>query len=237
MAFWNKKNPVAASPVQGAGEVDSVDAPWTKAGLQYNDTFLRLDAHAANWRRQAFLGWVIVLFAVGGMIYIGSKSKFVPYVVEVDQLGRTVAVRALVGSEATTDTKRTVYREMFDLIENLRTVTTDRMANDDRIEKGFSRLDGAAYAYARAELKKALPNDIGATKTVQVKVNTALKLTEKSWQIEWEERSFNLAGESIGLERWKATVQYDLRPSGEVSDIRKNPIGFTVSEMNWMKVI
>lgn len=235
MAFGNKRKP--ADLVQDVAEADGVDAPWIKAGFQYNDTFLRLSAHARNWRRQAFLGWIIALLAVAGMIYIGSMSKFVPYVVEVNQLGRTVAVRALVGNEATTDAKRMVYREMFDLIENLRTVTTDRTANDDRIDKGFSRLNGAAYAYVRAELKKAPPNDVGATKTVQVQVKTALKLTEKSWQIEWEELSFNLAGESIGVERWKATVQYDLHPSGDEPDIRRNPIGFAVSEMNWMKVI
>jgi type IV secretion system protein VirB5 len=64
-----------------------------------------------------------------------------------------------------------------------------------------------------------------------------LKLAGKSWQVEWEEHSFSLLGEPMGIEKWKATLQYDLLPSGEEENIRKNPIGFVVPELNWMKVI
>lgn len=221
------------SPMEG----DDLDAPWVLAGRRHDDTFLRLSAQVKNWRLGFFFSMLVTALAVGGLIYIGSKAKFVPMMVEVDKLGRTLAVRALTGDDAVTDSRRLVYREMFDLIENLRSVTTDRQANDDRLSKGYARLSGAGRAYVRAELKKAPANDVGATKTVQVKVKTALKLKGKSWQIEWEELSFNLAGEPIGVELWRATLQYELLPSGEEESIRKNPIGFMVPEINWQKVI
>lgn len=180
---------------------------------------------------------LITAIAIGGVIYIGAQSKYVPLLVEVDKLGRTVAVRALSGDDAITDSSRMVYREMFDLVENLRTVTTDRTANNDRLSKGFSRLEGAARMYVRTELRKAPANDVGATKTVQVKVKTALKLTGKSWQIEWEELSYNLAGEYLGVELWRATLQYELKPSSDEVSIRTNPIGYMVPELSWQKVI
>lgn len=224
----------------GAGEdasADAAEAPWVRAERAYDDRYLRMAAQVKNWRLFAFGSLVIAVLAVGGVTYIGAQSKFVPMLVEVDKLGRTIAVRALTGDDAVIDASRTVYREMFDLIENLRTVTTDKNANNDHLDKGFSRLDGAARVYVRTELKKAPPNEVGATKTVQVKVTTALKLTEKTWQMEWEEYSFNLSGEPIGVEKWKATLQYSLQPSGTEEGIRKNPIGYTVTELNWMKVI
>ncbi|ART61513.1 hypothetical protein CBP36_21345 (plasmid) [Acidovorax carolinensis] len=211
--------------------------PWSKAATAYEDRVLRVQAQVANWRMFAFISLGIAALSVGGVVWIGSQSKFIPMVFEVDKLGQTVAVKALHGNEAVADTQRLVYREMFDLIENLRSVTTDRQANNSRLAKGFSRLSGAADKYVRTELRKAPPNEVGATKTVQAVVRSALKLTGKSWQIDWEERSFNLAGEEAGVERWRATVQYELNPSGEEGVFRKNPIGFTVTEMSWQKVV
>lgn len=236
----NKGNGVSqiASPGGMSDEHDSSqDAPWVLAGNQHNDTFLRLAAQAANWRMFAFFAIGIAMLAVGGLTYIGSQSKFVPMLVEVDKLGQTLAVRALTGNDAVTDSSRIVYREMFDLVENLRTVTTDRLANNDRITKGFTRLSGAARKYVQTELRKAPPNDIGATKSVQVQVKTALKMAGKSWQIDWEEHSFTLGGDPIGVELWRATLQYDLEPSADEKVIRVNPIGFMVSEISWQKVI
>lgn len=213
------------------------DTPWAKAAAAYEDRILRVQAQIANWRMFAFFSLGITALAVCGAIWIGSKSKFVPVIYEVDKLGQTVAVKALHGDEAVSDPQRLVYREMFDLIENLRSVTTDRQANNDRLSKGFSRLTGAAERYVRTELRKAPPNEVGATKTVQVIVRSALKLTGKSWQVDWEERSFSLTGEEIGVERWRATVQYELNPSGDEKAIRRNPIGFTVTELSWQKVV
>lgn len=215
----------------------SPDTPWGNALAAYEDRVLRVQAQLANWRMFSFFSQAITALAVVGLIWIGAQSKYIPMVMEVDKLGQVVAVKALHGDEAVADTQRMVYREMFDLIENLRTVTTDRQANNDRLEKGFSRLSGAAENYVRTELRKAPPNVVGATKTVQVKVRSALRLTGKSWQIDWEERSFNLGGIETGVELWRATVQYGLEPSSDAKEIRKNPIGFKVPEMSWQKVV
>lgn len=237
MSSLKKMSMSAQEGADMASSADAAEAPWVRAEMAYDDRYLRMAAQVKNWRLFAFGSLAIAVLAVVGVIYIGAQSKFLPMLVEVDKLGRTIAVRALTGNDAVIDASRTVYREMFDLIENLRTVTTDKNANNDHLDKGFSRLDGAARVYVKTELRKAPPNEVGATKTVQVKVTTALKLTEKTWQIEWEEYSFGLNGESMGVEKWKATLQYSLQPSGTEEGIRKNPIGYTVTELNWMKVI
>lgn len=236
MRIFQKKHQDAAQ-LHRDDTAQDADSPWVRAQRQHENTFLRLNAQVANWRLFAFFAIAVSAMSVAGLIYIGQQSKFVPMIVEVDKLGHTLAVAALTGDAAITDSRRYEYRELFDLIENLRSVTTDRMANNDRLEKGFSRLTGAARTYVRTELKKAPANDVGATKTVQIQVKTALKLPGKSWQVEWEEHSYALNGEALGVEKWKATVQYELLPSGDAEIIRKNPMGFTVTEINWMKVI
>ncbi len=230
MALFSKKT-------AGVSEVGGIDAPWVRAGAAHNDTFLRLTAQVANWRMFSFFCLGITTLAVGGLVYVGSQSKFVPMIVEVDKLGRTLAVRALSGEDAVKDPKRLIYREMFDLIEHLRTVSTDVQANKVNLTKGFSRLTGAATVYVRTELRKAPPNEVSQTKTVQVQVKTVLPISANTNQIEWEEHSFNLQGEEIGVEKWKATVVYKLAPPELEEGIRINPIGFFVSEISWMKVL
>ena len=247
MGFFKKKSGGSGADLLASGHekggggsplaANSQDAPWVRAGMQHNDTFLRLAAQVANWRMLAFSAMVVAAMAVCGVIYIGSQSKYIPMLVEVDKLGQTLAVKAVTGDLAVSDTSRLVYREMFDLIENLRTVTTDRHANNSRLTKGFSRLSNSARKYVNTELQKNPPNETGTKKSVQVKVKTALKLAGKSWQIDWEEYTYALNGELLSTENWRATLQYELVPSGEEKNIRTNPIGFVVPELSWQKVI
>jgi type IV secretion system protein VirB5 len=45
------------------------------------------------WQTMAILSMLIVLAAVGGIIAIGSQSKFIPYVVRVDSAGDAIATQ------------------------------------------------------------------------------------------------------------------------------------------------
>lgn len=235
MGFFSKKEkPVPAIATEHA--FDANDAPWVRAQLFHDDRYLRQALQTKNWQRAFAWMAVIAALSVSGSIYLAGRSRFIPMVVEVDKLGQTLAVRALTGDDAVTDSNRLVYREMFDLIENLRTVSTDRFANNGRLSAGLSRLTGSANNYVKTELRKAPPNEVGTTKAVQIKVRSALKLTGRSWQIDWEERSLGLNGDDIGVEVWRATLQYTLEPAANAEAIRRNPIGFTVSELSWQKV-
>lgn len=212
------------------------ESPWTAAHNAHNDRMLRMGAQISNWRKATLLSSITTMMAVAGLTYVALQPKFIPQLVEVDKLGQTVAVKAIYGDEAITDVNRLVYREMFDFFQNARSVTTDRQENNRKLKKVFLRLDGAANKYVRTELRKAPPNVVGASKTVDVKVRTAMPLTGKSWQIDWEEHSFNLAGEATGVEYWRSTVQYELRPTGTPSIFQENPIGFTITEISWQTI-
>ncbi len=223
------------SPDAGMGE--GHETPWAMAARRHEDRTIRLQAQVKNWRLFAFCSLGVAALAVSGLTWIGAKSKFIPMVFEVDKLSQVVAVKALDGDEAVADVNRLIYREMFDLIENLRTVSTDRQVNDERIIKGFSRREGAARDYVRTELRKAPPNEVGATKSVQVVVRSALKLSDKSWQVDWEEQSYNLSGGKMGPpEFWRATVQYKLVPSSDEKIFRRNPSGFQVPDISWQAI-
>ena len=70
------------------GEVEN---PYLAARRTWNEHVGSVVSSRQTWQVVGILSLLIALSAVGGMIHIGSQSKFVPYVVEVDKLGQAVA--------------------------------------------------------------------------------------------------------------------------------------------------
>ena len=241
--FWFKKKSEKKWP-EDEGEQSSArwdeskDAPWFRLNLAFYDVFEHMRIQVKNWQRQSLLSWALSALAVCAMAYLGAQPKIKPYVVEVDKLGRVRAVRALEENDTRHDPERIIAAELQETIVNLRTVTTDREANNRNISSGLSRLDDAAYTYARTELRKAPPNTVGGVKTVMVRTDPPLKISANTWQIEWEETSISLAGEQMGApERWKAVMQIKLKPNFDDEDeFAKNPYGFKGLQLNWTKL-
>ena len=69
------------------------DNPYLNARRTLNEYNGALIQSRHMWQAAALLALMVAIGAVGGVIYIGSQSKFVPYVIEVDKLGQTAAVR------------------------------------------------------------------------------------------------------------------------------------------------
>lgn len=65
--------------------------PYLAARRTWNDQSAANIASRQMWQLLGILSLMIALAGVGGMVYIGSQSKFVPYVVEVDKLGQATA--------------------------------------------------------------------------------------------------------------------------------------------------
>lgn len=243
MSWWKKEKPVVVASavterlaVEAGVGVDA-DAPWVQAQRFMDDRFLRLAVQVKNWQRVSLLFGVITLVAVCWLGWVGAQSKFVPYLVEVDKLGRTIAVRSLSGDSVLHDDRRIVYGEVIDLIENCRSVSSDVAINNSRMAVCLSRLQGAAYNRVIEELKQRRPNDVAKDRTIEVQVRVALPVTEKSWQVEWEESSFGLMGNLIEKTRWKANLEFALRPGTDEESIKINRVGFVVPQITWTKNI
>lgn len=66
--------------------------PYLNARRTWNSHVGSLIASRTLWQAVALISLLIVLAAVGGVVYIGSQSKFVPYVIEVNKLGEAMSV-------------------------------------------------------------------------------------------------------------------------------------------------
>src|SRR5690606_15187070 len=63
--------------------------PYLNARRAWNDHVGSVVSAHQSWQVIGILSLLIALTAIGGIIHVGSQSKFIPYVVEVDKQGQT----------------------------------------------------------------------------------------------------------------------------------------------------
>ena len=84
----------------------------------------RVVSSRQTWQVIGILSLLIALASVGGMIHIGSQSKFIPYVVEVDKLGPDRGRRARCKRRRAAD-PRVVHASVAEFVTDARLVTPD----------------------------------------------------------------------------------------------------------------
>lgn len=85
----NPKNARLADEfIEGGRREGENENPYLSGRRSWNDHMESVAASRNMWQILAILSLMITLAAVGGIIHIGSQSKFIPYVVRIDNLGR-----------------------------------------------------------------------------------------------------------------------------------------------------
>ena len=81
---------------------------------------------------------MIALAGVGGIIHIGSQSKFIPYVIEVDTLGQALAAGPV--SAATKTNPRVIHASVAEFITDARLVTPDVALQRQAVFRIYAKL-------------------------------------------------------------------------------------------------
>ena len=72
-------------------EVSDTHSPYLAARREWDERYGDLITRAKNWRTMAAFCSLIALIATSGMVWLSARSRVVPFVVLVDNLGRPVA--------------------------------------------------------------------------------------------------------------------------------------------------
>jgi type IV secretory pathway TrbF-like protein len=107
---------------------------YLKARQEWDERYADLVLGKRNWQITAAGMMAITLVLAFGMVWVSTRSKFVPYVVEVDKLGYAIgAPSALTDSTSQISTGRMVRYELAAFIRNAREVITDLAAEHQMI--------------------------------------------------------------------------------------------------------
>ena len=216
--------------------------PYLDARKKHNEYESSRNASLSLWKLFGLLGLLTGLAGVGGMIHIGSQSKFVPYVIEVDKLGQTLPVS--VADKAAPADPRIVSSLLARAITLARMVTPDVVVQRNAIFELYASLDSSDPAALKMQEYLGSDSDTSpfkraAKETVDVQITSVIPQSDETWQVDWMETVRARGdGSIISRFRMRALVRiYVVPPTNRTSEeqIRKNPLGIFIRDFNWSK--
>ncbi|MFJ4157233.1 conjugal transfer protein TrbF [Pseudomonas sp. NPDC089752] len=218
-----------------------LDNPYLTARRTWNDHVGSVITSRQSWQVVGILSMMVALAGVGGIIHIGSQSKFVPYVVEVDKLGQPMAVAP--AQVARPVDLRVVKSQVASFIADARTVTPDVALLRKSIFRLYALLGPNDAATQKMNewlngTKESSPFLRAAEETVSVDIRSVMQQTPETWQVDWEEVTRDRQGLIKSKANWRALVTtYTAEPTTQTSEeqVRMNPIGTYVRDFSWSK--
>lgn len=233
----------SAEPLKGGRRAGEAENPYLAARRTWNHHVGSVISQRQTWQVVGILSLLIALAAVGGVIHIGSLSKFVPYMIEVDKLGGTAAVGPL---QATPHhDPRIVHAAVTDFIMDARIVTPDVALQRRAVFRVYSKLSGNDPATAKMNewlngSEDASPFKRAAKEMVSVEIKNAMPQTPDTWQVDWVETTRDRQGTPKGLPVvWRALITtYITETTPQTTDeqLRNNPGSVYVRDFSWSRI-
>ena len=179
----------------------------------------------------------VALIQTGGMVALSLRSRTVPYVVAVDSLGRQLAAGS--ADETSPADDRLKRASLFEWVSDLRSVTTDGIAQRKAIDRVYSRIANGSQAMTLISdfYRADPPHKRAQVLTVSVDVQSVLPTSDKTYQIEWTETTRDLLGQIKSRDHWKGAFSIAVNPPSDERLVRVNPLGIYVTNASWARVL
>ncbi|MFT4059280.1 MAG: VirB8/TrbF family protein [Legionella sp.] len=194
------------------------------------------------WQLISISCLLIALAAVGGLISIGSQSKFIPLVFQQDAQGNTLSVtRADKVGEASLDDYRAAAAHF---IESIRLVSADMELQRKAIFQVYSYLNQNDASVTKAnEFYKGTPDsnpfERAAQEMVSIEIRSVLKESESSWQVDWVETVRNRDGsikeKPYGMKALLTMYQATHLKGVSHESLLNNPHFIYIQDFNWSR--
>lgn len=217
-------------------------SPWLNA----RDTW-------RNKTEQALAGklWLMVLATVSVIISLActaiaihnsNKSIYVPYVVAVDSHG--VAIASGFAKQVTTVDEKVAMATVSQFITSIRTVSPDNLylinnlkwASNHVSPNSPARESLSAWYNGSMEERKVQERAMDG-EIVNCNITSVLKRGEKTYQVRWEERTYNASGSEIKPVKFMLAdliIEYGVAPpTSDVDKVIYNPLGVYINSFHW----
>lgn len=230
--------------IEGGRRAGENENPYLNARRTWNDHMGSVAASRNLWQILAILGFMIVLAAVGGVIVIGSQSKFIPYVVQVDKLGEAVAVSR--ADMARSADPRVIHASVAAFITDLRMVTPDIALQRRAVFRAYAMLSPNDPATTKTNAwlngtETSNPFKRAATETVSIEIISVIPQTPETWQVDWKETTYDRQGHiAVPPFKMRALLTiYSVESTANTTEqqIRNNPLGIYIHDYSWSKKV
>ena len=219
---------------------DLTDNPYLNAKRAWNFHTAGLMKSLQIWQLVSLGSLLITLAAIGGLITIGSQSKFIPLVFQQDASGNTLSVtRADRVGDASIDDYRAVAAHF---IENIRMVSFDVALQKKAVFQVYSYLNQNDAALTKvqefySDKQHSNPFDRAAHEIVSIEIRSVLQESNDTWQVDWVETVRNRDG-TLKEKPAQMKAMVTMYQDNELNDVSnesilKNPHLIYVRDFNW----
>lgn len=220
-----------------------VENPYLNARRNWNEHVGSVVSSRQTWQVIGILALLIALAAVGGVIHIGSQSKFIPYVVEVDRHGQALAAGP-VQAAAKAD-PRIIHASVAEFISDARLVTADVALQRRAVFRVYAKLSPNDPSTPKMNEwlngnPDASPFRRATREIVNIEISSVIPQSPDTWQVDWVETTRDRQGAVKGTPvtmRALVTV-YTAEPTSQTTDeqLRMNPMGIYVRDFSWSRI-
>jgi type IV secretory pathway TrbF-like protein len=191
-----------------------------------------------SWQVVA-LGLLAVLGVVAvGYVRLAEQARITPYVIQVDKLGRAVAVGP---AERTVETDPRVVEAALSLfVRNVRAVSSDAATERELLFRAYAHVLGRARDYLDGyfALAEHDPRVLGQSLTRAVEIEAILPVPSSSvWRVQWTEHDQPVGIGTARDSAWEGYFTVTVRRSKVVTALEENPLGIYVSDMTWTEIL
>lgn len=206
--------------------------PYQRAAQVWDDRIGSARIQAKNWRLAFFGSLALSGGLAGGLVWQSARGTIIPWVVQVDKLGRAQAVAPADAGYQPTDPQIAFHLARF--VENVRAIPADPIVlKQDWLQAYDFTTDRGAVAlndYARANDPFA---NVGKVQ-VAVDVSSVICASKDSFRVAWTERRYQ-DGSLAETSRWSAILTVVIQTPRTADGLRRNPLGVFVDALNWSK--
>jgi type IV secretion system protein VirB5 len=219
-----------------------LDNPWLNSRRAWNSHVGSVVHSRRIWQVTALASLLVSLASVGGLISLASQSRFIPYVVEVDRLGQSMAVK-MADRPGEAD-PRVIHASLAQFIRDARMVSFDRVAQNAAIWRVYAmlRTGDPALAKMTAFMRDDASNPFkrAESESVGVEIESVLQQTPETWQLIWNEKVWSKAGALLQAGKLRALVTVYTQKGNSWTteeEIRANPLGVYIRDFNWSTIV
>ena len=216
-------------------ENSRIENPYLTARREWNERYGEFVKSSTFWMRVALCSLGIASVSVIGLVYIGSQSKLVPYVMKEDESGRITSVGF---PDKKMVDERVVRANLSEWVGWHRSVVADPNVQRLYAEKAYAFLLQGSPAKASLDQWYMDGHDPFVrmqTGMVNVQVQSVLALSDKTFQIEWTETSISKNGQPVGQAKYRALVTIESREVDSVT-VLKNPLGIFLQTISIQQI-
>ncbi len=198
---------------------------------EWDDRYSNLARSKRNWQLAALGLLAVDALVSAGIVHLAGQSRVTPYVVEVDRLGQALAFGPAEQLRKTDE--RLIRYELSLFVRDVRSVFADADVQKTVINRAYAHAGAGAMAFLNDYFKRSNPFVRQAEGTVAVQVHSVLRLSPKSWQVQWRETPTSANGRVGSETSWQAVLGVEVKPPETTDALLVNPLGLYVTEISW----